>query len=157
MSEDLEAIQASLKRLLASKSADSEAHAKALTVAMHGIQAALAELIEAGERSDEAAQKHADEAEKHRDAVGDAASRIVQAIGRVRVDVPAQPAPVVNVAAPTVTVEAPSVTVQAAPAPVNQITVEAPPERARPIRYEIEQEIVSGHVTGKTIVTPIYK
>ena len=111
MSEDLEAIQASLKRLLASKNADSEAHAKALTVAMHGIQAALAELIEAGERSDEAAQKHADEAEKHWDAMGDAASQIAQAIGKVRVEVPAQPAPVVNVAAPTVNVQAPSVTV----------------------------------------------
>jgi hypothetical protein len=157
MSEDLEAIQASLKRLLASKSADSEAHAKALTVAMHGIQAALSELIEAGERSDEAAQKHADDAEKHRDAVGDAASQIALAISRVRVEVPEQAPPTVNVAAPTVNVEAPSVTVQAAAPAVNQITVEAQPERPRPIRFEIEQEIVSGHVTGKTIVTPIYQ
>lgn len=157
MSEDLEAIQASLKRLLASKNADSEAHAKALTVAMHGIQAALAELIEAGERSGEAAQARAEEADKHRDAVGDAAGRIVQAIRSVRVEVPEQPAPVVNVAAPSVTVEAPSVTVQAAPAPVNQITVEAPPERPRPIRYEVEQQFSAGHPTGKTIITPIYK
>lgn len=157
MSEDLEAIQASLKRLLASKTADSEAQAKALTVAMHGVQAALAELIEAGERSDEAAQARAEAAGEHLRAVDAAADRIASAIKAVRVEVPEQPAPVVNVAAPTVNVEAPSVTVQAPPPAVNQITVEAPPERARPIRYEIEQEIVSGHVTGKTIVTPIYK
>ena len=124
---------------------------------MHGVQAALAELIEAGERSEEAAQARADAAGEHLRAVDAAADRIASAIGRVRVEVPEQPAPTVNVAAPTVNVAAPSVTVQAAAPAVNQITVEAPPERPRPIRYEIEQQLAAGHPTGKTIITPIYK
>lgn len=156
MSEDIDALQAALKRL-AEKTVDREAYAKALTVAMSGIQAALAELIEIGERSEKAAKGRSDEAGEHLRALDAAAERIASAIGRLKVDLPKQPAPIVSVSAPSVSVAAPSVTVQAAPAPINNVTVQAPPERARPIRYEIEQEVVWGNATGKTIVTPIYK
>lgn len=154
MTDDIEAIQASLKRLMTSKGADQEASAKALMVAMHGIQAALAELIEAGDRDDTAAKQCADDAEKHRETVDAASNRIVQAIRSVKVEVPSMPAPTVNVAAPSVTVEAPNVTLEmpAQPAAVNEIIV-MPDQRPRPIRYEIAQDVR----TGKMIITPIYE
>jgi hypothetical protein len=61
------------------------------------------------------------------------------------------------VEAPQVTVAAPQVTVAAPPAPVNQITVEAPEPRPRAIRYEVESEINRfGAPTGKMTITPVY-
>lgn len=154
MNEDLEALQASLKRLLASKESDREAYNRALVVAMQGVQAALTELIAANERAEEADPRAGGASD---DAIRMAADRIVSAIRGVRIDFPDMPAPVVNIEPAKVTVQAPQVTVAAAPPAVNHVTVEAPPERPRAIRYEIDTELNRlGLPTGKMSITPIY-
>lgn len=157
MTDDLETIQTSLKRLLASKDADRESNAKALTVAMHGIQAALAELIDAGERSAEEAQAREAAARDHKRALATSTDRIVSAIKGIQLEGPEQKAPIVTVEATTVNVEAPTVTVQAPPPAVNNITLPEQPERPRPIRYEVENEFRGGYATGKMLITPIYR
>ena len=75
MSDDIEALQATLKRLVASKDADAEANLKALMLAMQGVQAALSELLAMGEKGDDGAEAAA------RD---ESLQRIVQAIEAVR-------------------------------------------------------------------------
>lgn len=154
MSQDLEVLQASLKRLLASKESDREAYNRALVVAMQGVQAALTELIAANERAEEADPKAGGASD---DAIRQATDRIVNAIRGVKLDAPEMPAPVVKVAPAQVTVAAPSVTVAAAPPAVNHVTVQAPAERPRAIRYDIDTELNRfGQPTGKMSITPIY-
>lgn len=118
MTEELEAMQATLKRLAASQSADAEANRKALTVAMQGVQTALAELLAMNEKADDGAEGTA---------MSDAAERIVQAIGGIQLDAPTMDfTPTINVAAPAVTVQAPQVNVAAPPAPDVKVTVQQP-------------------------------
>jgi hypothetical protein len=119
MTEDLEALKATLKRLTEPKDADAEAQRKALMVAMQGVQTALAELLAMNEKAADGAEEQA---------VADAADRIVQAIGGIQLDVPPmelQPKFEVTFQAPPAPVN--NVTFEAPAAPVNNIEVKVPP------------------------------
>ena len=95
MSEDLEAIQAAMKRLTAGRSKDAEARDKALTVAMQGVQAALTELVSMAENA----------AEHEEPDYGPMVDRIVGAIRAIKVQAPdVELRPQITVAAPLVNV-----------------------------------------------------
>lgn len=95
MSADLEALQASISRLLAEKNRGNEANAKALLVAMQGVQAALTEVMALSER---------ETTDEDKQIILAAADRIAQAVSQIKMQ-----APDVTVAAPVVNVEAPQV------------------------------------------------
>jgi hypothetical protein len=99
MSSELETIQASIKRLTENQGQESAARAKALTVAMQGVQTALAELLAMAERK-------ADDETTEAGAMGEAVDRIVAAIKGMRMQ-----APDVRLE-PKITVEAPQVTLE---------------------------------------------
>lgn len=76
MTDDLQTLQATLKRIVAAKDADAEANRKALVVAMNGVQAALAELLAASEGDDDVRENQA---------TADAAEVIARAIGGIEI------------------------------------------------------------------------
>jgi hypothetical protein len=95
MSEDLEAIQAAMKRLTESSSKSAEARDRALTVAMQGVQAALTELVALAESEPEEASTD----------FGPLVDRIVGAIRDLKLQAPdMELRPQISVAAPTVNV-----------------------------------------------------
>lgn len=152
---EIETMRRTLDRLQQANDTERAAHAKALLLAMQGVQVALTELVAASEREQEAPE--GDESAAVLEAIAELGTNLVHALQRITIrasDVTVRPT--FNVEAPSVTVQ-PQITVQQPPAPVNNITVPPAEPAARPIRYDVVAETDRyGAPTGKMSITPIY-
>lgn len=91
MSDDLEALLASMKRIASGKDQESATRTKALTLAMQGVQVAMSEILSK-------AEQEADEEKAEGKAMEAAVNRIVRAIETLQIEAPEiNLAPVFNV------------------------------------------------------------
>ena len=146
MSEELDAIAATLKRLQQTQGQQSAKRDEQFTTALQGIQASLSELVDLSEKRLDA------KPESH----GEVLERIAKAVAGIRMpDVNMEPR--FEVAAPNVTISAPEVKVVQVPGPQvnNSVVVQPAMVEVMPAptwtKLKIDFEYTGERLTGATL------